>query len=291
MRQTEPDLRFLLPAFANEIPDERSRDRGNWLSAESLRAFVQFRLESLQSPRNKRGAQNSGAPHRFQCPFRTLTLLHRVTSMFTGLVEGQGTVRLLKQEPAGLRLTIAPDGGCFDASEITIGDSISICGCCLTVVKISTDGLDFEAGEETLSKTSLGDLIPGSRVNLERSLAVGARLGGHFVQGHVDGVGTIETIDRNDEWIDMWFGVPAYMTTLMVPKGSVAIDGISLTLVNVERERFSVALIPYTLEVTTLGQRNIGDRVNIELDILGKYVAKLLRGAGEGSVYNFSEPK
>lgn len=207
--------------------------------------------------------------------------------MFTGLVEGQGTVRNLTQQPAGLRLTIAPDDTCFAATDVALGDSISNSGCCLTVVNISDDGIDFEAGEETLAKTSLSDLVTGSKVNLERSLAVGDRLGGHFVQGHVDGVGTVDKIERNDKWIDMWFRVPAKMTKLMVPKGSIAIDGISLTLVNVEEDRFSVALIPHTLDVTTLGQRQVDDRVNLELDILGKYVAKLLSGEGGGSIYDF----
>ena len=213
-------------------------------------------------------------------------LLH-ATQMFTGLVEGQGIVRFLKQESAGLRLTILPSTDSFAPTDVEIGDSISICGCCLTVVKIHDDGLDFEAGEETLSKTSLGDLAEGATVNLERSLAVGARLGGHFVQGHVDGVATVDAIDRTGEWVDMWFRLPANMTQLMVPKGSVAVDGISLTLVNVEEERFSVALIPHTLDVTTLGKRNVGDRVNIELDILGKYVAKLMAGGARDSVYDF----
>ncbi len=207
--------------------------------------------------------------------------------MFTGLVEGQGIVRLLKQEPAGLRLTIATTGDCFSPSEVSIGDSISVSGCCLTVVKIDDGSFDFEAGEETLSKTNLGDLVEGSFVNLERSLAVGARLGGHFVQGHVDGVATVDAIDRNGEWVDMWFRVPTELTKLMVSKGSVTIDGISLTLVNIEADRFSVALIPHTLEVTTLGKRVVGDRINIEQDVLGKYVARLLSGDGSNSIYNF----
>lgn len=186
-----------------------------------------------------------------------------------------------------MRLSIAPDENCFSASETEIGDSVAICGCCLTVVKIADDCFDFEAGEETLSKTSLGDFAEGSRVNLERSLAVGARLGGHFVQGHVDGVATVDVIDRSGEWVDMWFQVPEHLTQLMVPKGSVCVDGISLTLVNVEANRFSVALIPHTLEVTTLGQRAVGQRVNIEVDILGKYVAKLMSGRRDGSVWDF----
>ena len=196
--------------------------------------------------------------------------------MFTGLVEGKGIVRTLRKEPAGLRLTITPQAECFPVSELAIGDSVAICGCCLTVVEISDDGLDFEAGEETLSKTNLGRLADGDVVNLERSLSVGARLGGHFVQGHVDGIATVDQIDRNDEWVDMWFNVSSEMTRMMVPKGSVAVDGVSLTLVNVEESRFSVALIPHTLQATTLGVRQPGDEVNIELDILGKYVAKLV---------------
>jgi len=198
--------------------------------------------------------------------------------MFTGLVEGQGTVRVLKKESVGVRLTIVPDRDCFSVSELTLGESVSICGCCLTVVNIHSDAVDFEAGEETLAKTSLSGFEFGSRVNLERALAAGDRLGGHFVQGHVDGTAVVQDIVRHDEWIDMWFGVSADLTELMVPKGSVAVDGISLTLVKVEADRFSVALIPHTLEVTTLGSRQVGETVNIEPDILGKYVAKYVKG-------------
>ena len=198
--------------------------------------------------------------------------------MFTGLVEGLGTVSVLQKDPAGIRLTIALDDDCFPASELTMGESVSICGCCLTVVEIHANAADFEAGEETLSKTSLGQFAEGSRVNLERALAAGARLGGHFVQGHVDGTAVVDEISRDDEWVDMWFRAPVDLTGLMVPKGSVAVDGVSLTVVNVETERFSVALIPHTLEVTTLGSRQPGDTVNIEPDILGKYVAKFVKG-------------
>ncbi|MCH2202771.1 MAG: riboflavin synthase [Fuerstiella sp.] len=198
--------------------------------------------------------------------------------MFTGLVEGQGTVRILKKESAGLRLTIAPDGDCFPVSELSIGESVSICGCCLTVVNIRTDAIDFEAGEETLAKTSLGGFQQGTRVNLERALAVGDRLGGHFVQGHIDGTALVDEIIHRDEWVDIWFRCSESLTELMVPKGSVAVDGVSLTLVSVETERFSIALIPHTLQVTTLGNRQSGETVNIETDVLGRYVAKYLRG-------------
>ena len=196
--------------------------------------------------------------------------------MFTGLVEGQGTVRQIASLPVGLRLSIAPDDGCFAVSEVELGDSISICGCCLTVVAIHDAMLDFEAGEETLSKTGLGEYQVGRRVNLERSLAANARLGGHFVQGHVDGVATVSEIVRSGEWIDMWFAAPPAQLRLMVPKGSIAVDGISLTVVNITDNRFSVALIPHTLQVTTLGSVSVGDTVNIENDVLGKYVDQLL---------------
>ena len=201
-----------------------------------------------------------------------------VTRMFTGLVEGQGIVRIIRQEPAGLRLTIAPDSDCFPVSELGMGESVSISGCCLTVVRIHDDAVDFEAGEETLSKTTLGSFEQGTRVNMERALAAGDRLGGHFVQGHVDGTAVVEDVIRHHDWVDMWFRSSEELTALMVPKGSVAVDGVSLTLVAVETDRFSIALIPHTLEVTTLGDREPGEAVNVELDILGKYVAKFVKG-------------
>jgi len=198
--------------------------------------------------------------------------------MFTGLVEGQGTVIKVSHLPVGVRLTIEPDAACFAVSSIAIGDSISICGCCLTVVSIQENSLDFEAGLETLSKTTLGDFRVGSCVNLERSLRAESRLGGHFVQGHVDGTAQVLAVDRNGDWIDMWFQASEQQLRLLVPKGSVAVDGVSLTVVNVQSDRFSVALIPHTLSVTTLGRARPGSRVNIENDILGKYVDHLLQG-------------
>ena len=199
--------------------------------------------------------------------------------MFTGLVEGLGTVQALVAEEAGLRVVIAPPAvmlGGGDADRCQLGDSVAINGCCLTVIEIKHDCWSFQAGTETLSKTNLGRLRTGDAVNLERSLPVNGRLGGHFVQGHVDGIGHVEAIRREGDWVTMWFEVPAALAELMVAKGSVAVDGISLTLVNVERDRFSVALIPHTLSMTTLGQRQMGDPVNIETDILGKYVRKLM---------------
>ena len=201
--------------------------------------------------------------------------------MFTGLVEGLGTVQALVTEEAGLRLVIAPPAIMLsgsDADRCQLGDSVAINGCCLTVIEIKHDCWSFQAGTETLSKTNLGRLRTGDAVNLERSLPVHGRLGGHFVQGHIDGVGHVDSINREGDWVTMWFQVPTTLAELMVAKGSVAVDGISLTLVNVERDRFSVALIPHTLAMTTLGQRQVGDPVNIETDILGKYVQKMMGG-------------
>lgn len=195
--------------------------------------------------------------------------------MFTGIVEAQGVVREIVSDGPGVRLAIdVPEPLLTDGCDI--GDSIAINGCCLTVVANDATW-DFQAGEETLSKTNLGDLRAGSPVNLERALPANGRLGGHIVQGHVDGVGHVDEIVRNGEWTDMWFRLPADLAAPMIPKGSVTVDGVSLTLVNVESERFSVALIPHTLEVTTLGTRATGDRVNIETDVLGKYVWKFLQ--------------
>lgn len=194
--------------------------------------------------------------------------------MFTGLVEGQAIVHDVISEGDAVRLVLEMPPAFL--SETQLGDSIALNGCCLTVVSLQGAHFSFQAGTETLSKTNLGTFISGTRVNVERALQVGARLGGHYVQGHIDGTGVVDQIEQDGEWTSMWFRVPESLTLQMVCKGSIAVDGISLTLVNVERTRFSVALIPHTLAVTTLGQRRTGDTVNIETDILGKYVQKLV---------------
>ena len=192
--------------------------------------------------------------------------------MFTGLVETLATVARIADTHGGKRLTVRH----ALAGPISLGESIAVNGACLTAVAFASDTFDFEVGPETLLKTNLGQLKSGDRVNLERSLRVGDRLGGHFVQGHVDAVGTIEKRDRNGDWEDVWFRCPPELTRLMVPKGSIAEDGVSLTLVNVEAGRFSVMLIPHTQAVTTLGLKVAGDLVNLEADMLAKHVAKLL---------------
>ena len=197
--------------------------------------------------------------------------------MFTGLVEGRGLVRALRPAGATMDLGIEPPPELQTATDrAQIGDSIAINGCCLTLVRQEDGAWWFQAGAETLARTNLGRLKERDPVNLERSLPVNGRLGGHFVQGHVDGVATVDAIRRSGEWIDMVFACPAPLTRQMVQKGSITIDGVSLTLVTVERERFSVMLIPHTQAVTTLGFKRAGDPVNLEADMLAKHVAKLL---------------
>ncbi len=195
--------------------------------------------------------------------------------MFTGLVEALASVAEIVEQPPARRLVLRSAAIAADAS---LGDSICVSGCCLTVVACSADTLAFEAGPETLSRTNLGLLRVGDPVNLERSLRVGDRLGGHFVTGHIDGQG--ELIERRDEgpWSTVWFRAPADLARQIVSKGSVAIDGVSLTVVDVTGDRFSLQLIPHTLSVTTLGSRRPGDRVNLETDLLAKYVAAQLAG-------------
>ena len=196
--------------------------------------------------------------------------------MFTGLVEGMGIVTALERRGPGVELAISPTERFADQDSTHIGDSVAINGCCLTVIRNDGESWWFQAGSETLSRTNLGEFKVGSRVNLERSLRPTDRLGGHFVQGHIDGVGQVDAIVKEGEWIHMSFSTPHHLTRQMVSKGSVAVDGVSLTLVNVEANRFSVALIPHTLDVTTLGNRQVGHKVNIETDVIGKYMEKML---------------
>ena len=193
--------------------------------------------------------------------------------MFTGLVQSLAKVTTIESDGPGVRLAIADQA---IAAIAAVGDSIAVNGCCLTVVGIEQGVVSFQAGEETLSRTNLGTLSPDDRVNLESSLRVGDPLGGHYVTGHVDALGTVDEIHAQGDWSDYWFRVPASLTRQMASKGSVTVDGVSLTLVSVEAERFSVALIPHTLAVTTLGNRKVGDKVNIETDVLAKYVEKQL---------------
>ena len=193
--------------------------------------------------------------------------------MFTGLVEATGKITALESQGPGMRIVV--NAGDL-ANGVEIGDSIANNGCCLTVIEANGPYLTFEAGPETLSKTSLGGKQVGDSVNLERSLQVGDRLGGHLVTGHVDARGILDERTDDEEWSTFWFQVPETLIRQMAPKGSITVEGVSLTLVDVEADRFCVALIPHTLEVTTLGGLQPGDTVNLETDLLAKYVEQQL---------------
>jgi riboflavin synthase len=193
--------------------------------------------------------------------------------MFSGIVEALGRVAAIVSEPPGCRLVIEE---AVIAATVNVADSVAVNGCCLTVVEKQGNTFAFQAGPETLARTNLGQLMSGSPVNLERALALGDRLGGHFVSGHIDGQAELARIDNHGDWQDYYCSGPQGLAAQMASEGSVAVDGVSLTLVRCDRDLFSVALIPYTLRVTTLGERKIGDKVNIETDILAKYVQRLL---------------
>ncbi|MDZ7618658.1 MAG: riboflavin synthase [Patescibacteria group bacterium] len=197
--------------------------------------------------------------------------------MFSGIVEALGTVAELRDEPPGCTLVVREPK---IASETAVADSVSINGCCLTVVAVDGDTMAFQAGPETLKRTNLGDLKVGSPVNMERALKVADRLGGHFVSGHIDGTGQLIERDDLGDWATFWFSISPALARQMAPKASIAVDGVSLTIVASEPDRFSVALIPYTLAVTTLGPLKAGDRVNLETDILAKYVERLVESQG-----------
>ncbi len=189
--------------------------------------------------------------------------------MFTGLVQSLAEVAKIEARPPGRLIVLrAPS----QASQTRLGDSVAVNGCCLTCVAIEGDLLSFEAGAETLNRTNLGKLTPGCHVNVELSLALGDRIGGHLVTGHVDAVGTLDVRHDDQQWSTCWFAFPPQLRRQIASKGSIAVDGVSLTLVDVEPARFSVALIPHTLAHTTLGQLQPGSRVNLETDLLAKYV-------------------
>lgn len=197
--------------------------------------------------------------------------------MFTGIVETVGRVVAVEPQGAKTRLVIeAP--AVTDA--LPIGASVAVNGACLTVVEVRGEQVAFEAVPETLARSSLGGLRAGSAVNLERAMRADARLDGHIVQGHVDGMGRVRALDRRGDDVRLAVACEPGFAELLVPKGSVAIDGVSLTVVGVAPDGFDVALIPHTLAVTTLGERRPGDAVNLEADVLGKYVRTYLERIG-----------
>ena len=203
--------------------------------------------------------------------------------MFTGIVEELGEVVALERGTTSARITVR---GPLVTSDASHGSSIAVDGCCLTVVDLDGAAGEFTADAmlETLERTTLGGLAPGSRVDLERPVPAGGRLGGHVVQGHVDGVGTVVRREPGERWEVVTVELPAELARYVVEKGSVAVDGVSLTVTAVTgtggddegRHTFSVSLIPETLRATTLGHRAVGERVNLEVDVLAKHVERLL---------------
>ncbi len=196
--------------------------------------------------------------------------------MFTGIVEDRGTVTEIKRRAKESTLTFRVNR--IDVREMVMGESISVNGACLTVTSLEGDTFTVDASRETLSRTNLGKLRVGSMVNLERSLRVGDRMGGHMVSGHVDGVGSVKSKKKRGGSVEFRFTAPGQIMKYMVEKGSVAIDGVSLTVNAVEGGEFTVNIIPYTLAETTFGALRTGKPVNIECDIIGKYVEKLMTG-------------
>lgn len=193
--------------------------------------------------------------------------------MFTGIVEELGNVAAREELTDAARLTLKAPQVSTDARH---GDSISVNGVCLTVVEVGPDGFTADVMKETLDRSSLGSLAPGDVVNLERAATLATRMGGHLVQGHVDGVGTLLSRQAAEQWEVLTIGLPARLSKYLVEKGSITVDGVSLTVVSVEDDRFTVSLIPTTLRLTTLGAKAIGDPVNLEVDVLAKYVERLL---------------
>jgi riboflavin synthase len=199
--------------------------------------------------------------------------------MFTGLIESTGTVRSMAPTAEGFRLCVDTDL----VGELTLGDSIATNGVCLTVVEVGDAGFEAEISPETARVTALGGLAAGHRVNLERPMRADARLGGHFVQGHVDATGHVQAILPEAEYHRVRLAYPASLAAYLVSRGSIAVDGVSLTIAALDTETFDVQIIPFTWEQTTFGRYREGDTVNLECDILGKYVVRALEVAAPGA--------
>ena len=197
--------------------------------------------------------------------------------MFTGIIRSIGSVRRIDRRAKGARLIVA----CPDIIEdIEISDSVAVNGVCLTATEKTTDAFAADVSQESLSRSNLSALAGGSHVNLETSLRLGDKLGGHLVFGHVDGLGIIANLGQTDEFYELTVEFPEDLSRYIAEKGSISIDGISLTVASIPANRFSVAVIPYTFEETTLQHRRVGDKVNLEVDMLARYVERMLGKQG-----------
>ncbi|HTP25809.1 MAG TPA: riboflavin synthase [Anaeromyxobacteraceae bacterium] len=201
--------------------------------------------------------------------------------MFTGLIADVGSIERVAPRQGGARLTLRPNS--LKVAELALGESIACSGCCLTVAEGGSGLISFDAVPETLARTTLGSWRPGTKVNLERALSVGDRLGGHLVAGHVDGVGQVLSRAKEGEGIRLAISLPPSIAPLVAEKGSIAVDGVSLTVARSRRDAFEIALVPETLERTTLGGAGQGSKVNLEADLVARHVARLLEmGAPSG---------
>ncbi len=200
--------------------------------------------------------------------------------MFTGIIEDKGKVLRAEYRGRGKRLSL---GFSSQLTDVQLGDSININGVCLTVADKREEALIFDLSEETIKKSDLGELKEGDRVNFERALRLTDRLGGHIVTGHIDGVGTIVEKRKEGDFLNLKIRIPRSVMRYVAPKGSIAIDGVSLTVNELKEEEIRITLIPFTLEKTNLTDKKAGDHVNVESDILGKYVGQLLNQKGEKS--------
>ncbi|MBC7186522.1 MAG: riboflavin synthase [Calditrichaeota bacterium] len=201
--------------------------------------------------------------------------------MFTGLVEEVGTVVAVKRTASGMGLTVS----CREVLPgLQVGDSIAVDGVCLTVTALLGAAFSVDVVAETLARTTIGSFSPGRRVNLERARRAEDRLGGHLVQGHVDGVAKIVRLSERGEGRVLWVALPEELRPFVVPKGSVAVDGVSLTVARIVQDAVEIWLVPHTLAKTTLRQKRVGDSVNLEVDVLAKYVARVLSGDGRDAL-------
>ena len=197
--------------------------------------------------------------------------------MFTGIIEGLGTVSAIASSGPGKRLALESD---YQLGQTKIGDSISVSGACLTVVKLEGKRFEVDVSPETLGKTTFGNVKMGDRVNLERALRLSDRIDGHLVSGHIDGMGTLQHREPIGNAIVVTIGASTALTRYLIAKGSVAVDGISLTINSSGDNEFAVSIIPHTAKITTIGIKRIGDHVNIETDMIGKYVERFLTRPG-----------
>ena len=209
--------------------------------------------------------------NEFRIPSRPRPCI--ISRMFTGLVEEMGECQWLRRTPRSVQLSVISRH-----CEARVGESVAVNGCCLTVTSCRGGVLAFDLLEETLRLTNLGDLKPGSGVNLERALAANARLGGHFVQGHIDGIGEVATVEENGPDLKLAFNIPQKLSRYIAYKGSIAVNGVSLTVAEATENGFVVWIIPHTRTATNLGELRPGMQVNLETDILAKYVERIIEG-------------